>query len=141
MIKFIMPSLGAAMEEGTLIAWKKKPGDIVKRGDIIAEVETQKGLIEIEVFDEGTIQELLVLEGTKVPVGTVMALINPITEPRVLSDFLTSYSVTFFIATRMSALLISRVIRSCSVLNAMRLISSINSNENLSPLDSIVALW
>ena len=77
MIKFIMPSLGAAMEEGTLIAWKKKPGDIVKRGDIIAEVETQKGLIEIEVFDEGTIQELLVLEGTKVPVGTVMALINP----------------------------------------------------------------
>lgn len=77
MIEFLMPSLGADMEAGTLIEWKKKPGDTVKRGDIIAEVETQKGLIEIEVFDEGTIGELLIQEGTKVPVGTVMALINP----------------------------------------------------------------
>jgi len=78
MIEFLMPSLGADMEAGTLIEWKKKPGDTVKRGDIIAEVETQKGLIEIEVFDEGTIGELVIQEGTKVPVGTVMALINPI---------------------------------------------------------------
>lgn len=76
MINFLMPSLGADMEAGTLIEWKKKPGDFVKRGDIIAEVETQKGLIEIEVFDEGTIGELLINEGTKVPVGTVMALID-----------------------------------------------------------------
>lgn len=76
MTEFLMPSLGADMEDGTLIEWKKKPGDTVKRGDIIAEVETQKGLIEIEVFDEGTIGELLIQEGTKVPVGTVMALIN-----------------------------------------------------------------
>lgn len=77
MIEFLMPSLGADMEAGTLIEWRKKPGDTVKRGDIIAEVETQKGLIEIEVFDEGIIGELLIKEGTKVPVGTVMALINP----------------------------------------------------------------
>jgi pyruvate dehydrogenase E2 component (dihydrolipoamide acetyltransferase) len=42
MIEFKMPSLGADMEDGTLIEWKKKPGDTVKRGDIIAEVETQK---------------------------------------------------------------------------------------------------
>ncbi|MBF2708536.1 dihydrolipoamide acetyltransferase family protein [Flavobacterium soyangense] len=77
MIEFQMPSLGADMEAGTLIEWRKKPGDAVKRGDIIAEVETQKGLIEIEVFDEGIIGELLIKEGTKVPVGTVMALINP----------------------------------------------------------------
>lgn len=77
MIEFLMPSLGADMEDGTLIEWRKKPGDIVKRGDIIAEVDTQKGLIEIEVFDEGTLAELLIQEGTKVPVGTVMALINP----------------------------------------------------------------
>ena len=72
-----MPSLGADMEAGTLIEWRKKPGDSVKRGDIIAEVETQKGLIEIEVFDEGIIGELLIKEGAKVPVGTLMALINP----------------------------------------------------------------
>lgn len=78
MIEFVMPSLGADMEDGTLTEWKKKPGDSVQRGDIIAEVETQKGLIEIEVFDEGTISELLIQEGSKVPVGTVMALIHPI---------------------------------------------------------------
>jgi pyruvate dehydrogenase E2 component (dihydrolipoamide acetyltransferase) len=77
MIEFLMPSLGADMEDGTLIEWRKKPGDAVKRGDIIAEVDTQKGLIEIEVFEEGTLAELLINEGTKVPVGTVMALINP----------------------------------------------------------------
>jgi pyruvate dehydrogenase E2 component (dihydrolipoamide acetyltransferase) len=77
MIEFLMPSLGADMEAGTLVEWRKKPGDSVKRGDIIAEVETQKGLIEIEVFDEGVIGELLIKEGAKIPVGTVMALINP----------------------------------------------------------------
>ena len=77
MIEFLMPSLGADMEAGTLVEWRKKPGDSVQRGDIIAEVETQKGLIEIEVFDEGVIGELLIKEGTKIPVGTVMALINP----------------------------------------------------------------
>jgi pyruvate dehydrogenase E2 component (dihydrolipoamide acetyltransferase) len=80
MIEFLMPSLGSDMEDGTLIEWKKKPGDVVKRGDIIAEVETQKGLIEIEVFEEGIIKELLIKEGSKVPVGTVMALINPTVE-------------------------------------------------------------
>jgi pyruvate dehydrogenase E2 component (dihydrolipoamide acetyltransferase) len=82
MIEFLMPSLGADMEDGTLIEWRKKPGDIVKRGDIIAEVDTQKGLIEIEVFEEGTLAELLIQEGTKVPVGTVMALINPSLETK-----------------------------------------------------------
>ncbi|MFV5685260.1 dihydrolipoamide acetyltransferase family protein [Flavobacterium sp. GB2R13] len=76
MIEFLMPSLGADMEDATLIEWKKKPGDTVKRGDIIAEVETQKELIEIEIFEEGIIAELLFKEGAKIPVGTVMALIN-----------------------------------------------------------------
>ncbi|HEX9153144.1 MAG TPA: 2-oxo acid dehydrogenase subunit E2, partial [Flavobacterium sp.] len=77
MIEFLMPSLGAAMEDGILLEWKKKPGEAVKPGDIIAEVETQKGLVEIEVFEEGIIGELLIQEGTKVPVGTAMATINP----------------------------------------------------------------
>src|SRR5665647_48151 len=75
MIEFQMPSLGADMEAGTLVEWLIKPGDTVKRGDIIAVVDTQKGLIDIEVFDEGTISELLIKENEKVPVGTVMALI------------------------------------------------------------------
>lgn len=75
-----MPSLGADMEDGTLVEWRVKPGDTVKRGDIIAEVDTQKGLIEIEVFDEGTIDQLMIKEGEKVPVGTVMATIIPVGE-------------------------------------------------------------
>lgn len=78
MIEFAMPSLGADMADGTLVEWLKKPGDQVKRGDIMATVETQKGLIDIEVFDEGTIEKLLIQENTKVPVGTLMALINPV---------------------------------------------------------------
>ena len=76
MIEFKMPSLGADMEAGTLVEWLVKPGDTVKRGDIIAVVDTQKGLIDIEVFDEGTIGELLIKEHEKVPVGIVMALIS-----------------------------------------------------------------
>lgn len=77
MIEFRMPSLGADMEAGTLREWKVKPGDTVERGDIIAEVETMKGIIEIEVFDAGVVEQLLVKEDEKVPVGTVMALIRP----------------------------------------------------------------
>lgn len=77
MIEFLMPNLGADMEDGTLVEWRKKEGDIVKRGDIIAEVDTQKGLIEIEIFDEGVIEKLLVNPGTKVPVGSLLALIKP----------------------------------------------------------------
>lgn len=75
MIEFRMPSLGADMEAGTLREWLVKPGDMVRRGDIIAMVDTQKGLIDIEVFDEGRIDQIIVQENEKVPVGTVMALI------------------------------------------------------------------
>ena len=51
-----MPSLGADMEAGTLVEWLVKPGDWVKRGDIVAVVETQKGAIEIEIFETGQIE-------------------------------------------------------------------------------------
>lgn len=73
--EFRMPSLGADMDAGKLVEWLKHPGDAVKRGDIIAVVETQKGAIEVEVFEEGRIDRLLVAEGTTVPVGTPLALI------------------------------------------------------------------
>ncbi|MGM0934398.1 MAG: dihydrolipoamide acetyltransferase family protein [Bacteroidota bacterium] len=73
MTEFLMPSLGADMEAGTLVEWKKKPGDQLKPGDIIAEVETQKGLIEIEVFEAGILEDYLIEEGDKVPVGAPMA--------------------------------------------------------------------
>lgn len=73
MTDFRMPSLGSDMEAGTLVEWLKGPGDTVKRGDIVAVVETQKGAIEIEIFEDGTIEELLVPVGETVPVGTSLA--------------------------------------------------------------------
>ena len=71
-----MPSLGADMEVGTLIEWRIKPGDTVKRGDIVAVVDTEKAAIEIEVFEGGVIQSLVVQIGETVPVGAVLALIS-----------------------------------------------------------------
>ena len=70
-----MPSLGADMEAGTLVEWLKRPGDRVKRGDVVAVVETQKGAIEVDIFEEGVIERWLVEPGTTVPVGTPLALI------------------------------------------------------------------
>ena len=75
MSDFKMPSLGADMDDGTLATWKVKPGDHVKRGDIIADVETAKGIIEIEVFEDGVIDALLIEAGKTVPVGEVIARI------------------------------------------------------------------
>jgi pyruvate dehydrogenase E2 component (dihydrolipoamide acetyltransferase) len=74
--EFRMPSLGADMEAGTLVEWLVKPGDQVKRGDIVAVVETQKGAIEVEVFESGRIEQILVGVDSKVPVGTPLALIR-----------------------------------------------------------------
>ena len=72
---FTMPSLGADMEAGKLVEWTVKPGDTVKRGDIVAVVETQKGAIEIETFDEGTVTELTAELGRELPVGAPLAVI------------------------------------------------------------------
>jgi len=72
MAEFVMPALGADMEAGTLIVWLKKPGDYVQRGEVIAEIDTDKGVIEIECFTSGIVGELLVNPGEKVPVGTVL---------------------------------------------------------------------
>jgi len=76
MVDFRMPSLGADMEAGTLVEWLVKPGDQVKRGDVVAVVETQKGAIEIEIFEAGQIEQLLVETKVKVPVGTPLARIR-----------------------------------------------------------------
>jgi pyruvate dehydrogenase E2 component (dihydrolipoyllysine-residue acetyltransferase) len=78
MADFLMPSLGADMESGTLLEWYVKPGDAVKRGDIVAVVDTSKAEIDVEIFEDGVIDELLVPEGTRVPVGTVLATVSPV---------------------------------------------------------------
>lgn len=74
--EFRMPSLGSDMTAGRLVQWLKTPGDRVARGDLIAEVDTDKGAIEIEVFTDGVLAKTLVEPGQKVPVGTPLALIE-----------------------------------------------------------------
>ena len=74
---FTMPSLGADMDAGTVTHWLAHPGDEVHRGDVVAVVETDKSAIEVEVFEDGVMGEPLVAEGTRVPVGTVLADIAP----------------------------------------------------------------
>lgn len=76
MSDFVMPSLGADMEKGTVVEWRIKPGSAVKRGDVVAVVETLKGAIEVEIFEEGTVAELIAKEGQEVPVGGVLARIT-----------------------------------------------------------------
>lgn len=71
-----MPQLGADMSAGKLLRWRKLVGDQVQRGDIIADVETDKADIEIEVFTTGVIEKFLVQPGEKVTVGTVLAVIR-----------------------------------------------------------------
>jgi pyruvate dehydrogenase E2 component (dihydrolipoamide acetyltransferase) len=75
MSEFKMPSLGADMDAGTLVEWKVKPGDPVQRGDIIAAVETAKGIIEIECFEDGILDQVFFQPGQEVPVGQVLATI------------------------------------------------------------------
>ncbi|HUP73916.1 MAG TPA: dihydrolipoamide acetyltransferase family protein [Acidimicrobiales bacterium] len=70
-----MPSLGADMESGTIVEWRVAPGDAVTRGQIVAEVETEKANIEIEIFQTGRIGELLVPVGVEVAVGTPLATV------------------------------------------------------------------
>jgi len=71
-----MPSLGADMQFGTIVDWRVKPGDTVQRGDVVALVETEKGVIEVEIFESGVIDSLVVQPGQKVPVGATLATLG-----------------------------------------------------------------
>jgi pyruvate dehydrogenase E2 component (dihydrolipoamide acetyltransferase) len=76
MIEFRLPSLGADMTEGKLLAWHVQPGDSVKRGQVVAVVDTSKAAIDVEIWQDGVVQELRVPVGDKVPVGTVLATLR-----------------------------------------------------------------
>ncbi len=82
MAAFTMPSLGADMDEGTLLEWLVHPGDTVRQGDIVAVVDTAKAAIEVETFLAGVISELLVTPGTTVPVGAPLATIETAHTPQ-----------------------------------------------------------
>ena len=73
--EFRMPSLGADMEEGTLVEWMVAEGDRVARGDIVAAVDTDKATIDVEVFEDGVVERLLVEPGAVLPVGAPLAFI------------------------------------------------------------------
>jgi len=75
-----MPALGAEMDAGTLVRWLVKAGDRVARGDIVAEVETDKATVQVEIFEAGVIESLLVPEGERVPVGTPLARVKAATD-------------------------------------------------------------
>ena len=85
-IKVEMPKLSDTMEEGVIAKWNVEEGDKVKPGDIIAEVETDKATMEVEVFDAGTILKILVGEGDAVPLGQIMAVMGE--EDEDISDIL-----------------------------------------------------
>ena len=86
MADFVMPILGSDMTEGKLVEWKKKSGDRVTRGEIIAEVDTDKATIEIEAFQTGIIERLIANPGDTVPVGAVMAIIREDGTPSALGE-------------------------------------------------------
>jgi len=73
MIEFKLPSLGADMEQGKLLEWKVKPGEAVKRGQVVAVVDTSKAAVEVEIWHDGVVEELITKPGETIPVGTVMA--------------------------------------------------------------------
>jgi pyruvate dehydrogenase E2 component (dihydrolipoamide acetyltransferase) len=72
----IMPKMGDAMEEGTLVKWLKSEGDEVSEGDVIAEIETDKVTLELEAEDSGTLAQLMADEGQDIPVGEAIAFIQ-----------------------------------------------------------------
>ncbi|MFH9867309.1 dihydrolipoamide acetyltransferase family protein [Streptomyces lydicus] len=76
MPEIIMPRLSDTMEEGTLSRWLKHEGEQIHKGDIIAEIETDKAVMELEAYDEGPLTRTLVAEGTTVPIGTPVAVIG-----------------------------------------------------------------
>jgi pyruvate dehydrogenase E2 component (dihydrolipoamide acetyltransferase) len=76
MMEFKLPSLGADMDEGTLLQWHVQPGDSVKRGQVVAVVDTSKAAVDVEIWQDGVMAELLVQPGEKVPVGAVLATLR-----------------------------------------------------------------
>src|SRR5437899_3791731 len=76
--RVIMPKLTDSMEEGVVVKWRKSEGDHVESGDVLAEIETDKAVMDLEAFASGTLRKILVGEGTTVPSG---ALIGVIAEP------------------------------------------------------------
>lgn len=75
-VEVTMPQMGADMTEGTVVKWLKNLGDHVERGEIIAEIETDKATVELEAFESGELIKIVAGEGDIVPVGELIALLG-----------------------------------------------------------------
>lgn len=74
--RVIMPKLTDSMEEGVVVKWRKAEGEHVESGDVLAEIETDKAVMDLEAFASGTLRKVLVPEGTTVPSGTLIGVIG-----------------------------------------------------------------
>src|SRR2546427_7787321 len=72
----LMPQMGYDMTEGTIVRWVKQVGDRVHKGDIVAEIETDKATVEIEAFDSGTLLRVIANPGETIPVGQPIATLG-----------------------------------------------------------------
>ena len=77
----LMPQMGYDMKEGTVVRWRKHEGEAVSRGEVIAEIETDKATVEMEAYSTGVLAKIVVEEGQMVPVGELIALITEPGEP------------------------------------------------------------
>ncbi|MEK7268461.1 MAG: biotin/lipoyl-containing protein, partial [Nitrospirota bacterium] len=73
--RVVMPKLTDTMEEGVVLKWKKREGEVVGSGDVRAEIETDKAVMDLEAFASGTLRRVLVPEGTTVKAGELIAVI------------------------------------------------------------------
>lgn len=106
MAEFLMPSLGADMESGKLLEWLVKPGDAVKRGQVVAVVGTEKGDIEVEVFEDGVIHDFAAQAGAEVAVGALLAIINggvPAAKPKTAAVAVAEAPLKTLVETRAEA--------------------------------------
>jgi pyruvate dehydrogenase E2 component (dihydrolipoamide acetyltransferase) len=71
-----MPKFGQTMTEGTVVAWLKRPGDLVKKGEVVLRVETDKAEMDVESDHAGCLLRIVVEEGSLVPCGTTLALVG-----------------------------------------------------------------
>ena len=77
----VMPQMGYDMQQGTVVRWRKKEGDAVTRGEVIAEIETDKATVEFEAYTSGVLRRIVVDEGVAIPVGELIAIITDPDEP------------------------------------------------------------
>src|ERR1035441_6822169 len=75
-VPVVMPQLGLTMTEGSVSEWLKKPGDLVRKGEMLFVVSTDKADMEVESLDEGKLAQIVVQPGNVVPVGTVIAYLG-----------------------------------------------------------------